>query len=270
MTLGRNVIDIMRDRAQVDREYRELCLQDTVDLLLSGETVVGLLSLHHHIYATIGFEKLGALMGLPSDDLVEMLIPPNGDPPASALFEIIGHLREDEGVDFKVAIARRDDAGARNRAAGAGAEVVGAVEVGREAVGAGNWVGRTGRVGGLLCGRRNRYLSNMMEIREYVDDRGRNAFARWESRLNQLASHRVRTALARLEAGNLSNVRSVGRGVQEYRIHYGPGYRIYFGMDGDTLIILLGGGTKQRQQRDINDARALWREYRRRKRGRRR
>ena len=73
-------------------------------------------------------------------------------------------------------------------------------------------------------------------------------------------------AIEQMEAGNLSNVRSVGRGVSEYRIHFGPGYRIYFGRDGDTVIILLGGGTKTRQHRDIENARALWQEYRRHKR----
>ena len=52
----------------------------------------------------------------------------------------------------------------------------------------------------------------------------------------------------------------------EYRIDFGPGYRIYFGWDGEALIVLLGGGTKARQQRDIEDAVALWREYRRSKR----
>ena len=70
-----------------------------------------------------------------------------------------------------------------------------------------------------------------------------------------------------MEAGNLSNVRGVGSGVLERRINVGPGYRVYFGKDGDTLIVLLGGGTKARQQRDIEDARQLWQEYRRRKRG---
>ena len=69
-----------------------------------------------------------------------------------------------------------------------------------------------------------------------------------------------------MELGNLSNVRSVGSGVSEYRIDFGPGYRIYFGRDGDTLIILLAGGTKQRQQRDVEAAKALWQEYRQRKR----
>ena len=68
-----------------------------------------------------------------------------------------------------------------------------------------------------------------------------------------------------MEAGNLANVRGVGRGVLECRIDFGPGYRVYFGRDGDTLIILLGGGTIAGQQRDIEGARQLWQEYRRRK-----
>ena len=89
MELGRSVLESWRERAQIDREFRVGCLEDTVDILLSGDTEDGLLSLHDHIYATIGFEKLGALMGLSPDDLVEMLIPPNGDPPSSTLFEII-------------------------------------------------------------------------------------------------------------------------------------------------------------------------------------
>ena len=105
----------------------------------------------------------------------------------------------------------------------------------------------------------------MPEIREYVDDRGRSSFGRWFDALEAGAATRVRTALARMEAGNLSNVRGVGSGVLEYRINVGPGYRVYFGRDGDTLIVLLGGGTKTRQQRDIEDARELWREYQRRK-----
>ena len=69
-----------------------------------------------------------------------------------------------------------------------------------------------------------------------------------------------------METGTLAGVRGVGRGVLEYRIHVGPGYRIYFGRDGDAIIILLGGGTKRRQQTDIEDARSLWQEYKRRKR----
>ena len=105
----------------------------------------------------------------------------------------------------------------------------------------------------------------MIEIREYIDDRGRSPFGRWFNSLDAGAAARVRTSLARMEAGNLSNVRGVGRGVLERRIDVGPGYRVYFGRAGDTLIVLLGGGTKERQQRDIERARELWQEYRRRK-----
>lgn len=71
--------------------------------------------------------------------------------------------------------------------------------------------------------------------------------------------------MARLELGNLSNVKPVGEGVLEYRIDWGPGYRVYFGRDGATLVILLTGGTKQRQQRDIDTAKALWADYRQRR-----
>ena len=106
----------------------------------------------------------------------------------------------------------------------------------------------------------------MIEVIAYTDYRGRNLFERWLSGLDTIAENRIRSALFQMQSGNLSNARSVGRGVAEYRIHFGPGYRIYFGMDGDRLIILLGGGTKSRQHRDIENARALWQEYRRRKR----
>ena len=73
-------------------------------------------------------------------------------------------------------------------------------------------------------------------------------------------------ALTRIEMGNFSNVKGVGDGLLEYRIHFGAGIRIYFGKDADTLIILLGGGTKRRQQRDIEAAKRRWQEYKQRKR----
>ena len=110
------------------------------------------------------------------------------------------------------------------------------------------------------------YHYRVIEIREYLDDRGRSPFGRWFDSLDARAAARVRTSLARMEAGNLGDVRGVGRGVLERRINVGPGYRVYFGRDGDALIVLLGGGTKAQQQRDIEDARRLWDEYRRRKR----
>ena len=106
----------------------------------------------------------------------------------------------------------------------------------------------------------------MIEIREYIDAQGRSPYARWFDRLNAQAAAKVVAALIRMEQGNLSSVKGVGGGVLECRIDFGPGYRVYFGKDGDALIILLGGGTKKRQQQDIETARGLWQEYKRRKR----
>lgn len=69
-----------------------------------------------------------------------------------------------------------------------------------------------------------------------------------------------------MEQGNLSNVKGVGSGVFEYKIDFGPGYRVYFGKDGDRVVILLGGGTKKRQRKDIAEAQQLWKEYKAQKR----
>lgn len=103
-----------------------------------------------------------------------------------------------------------------------------------------------------------------ISVREYIDARGKSPFGEWFSSMDALAAAKVTTALLRIEAGNFSNVKGVGSGVYEYRIHFGPGYRIYFGKDGDRLVILLGGGSKKRQQRDIAEAIALWAEYKKR------
>jgi putative addiction module killer protein len=108
----------------------------------------------------------------------------------------------------------------------------------------------------------------MLEIRYYVAARGESPFAEWFAELDAVASAKIVRALARVEQGNLSNVKSVGEGVLEYRVDFGPGYRIYFGRDGETIIILLTGGTKKRQQRDIDAAHAYWRDYKQGKRGR--
>ncbi|MGI9305481.1 MAG: type II toxin-antitoxin system RelE/ParE family toxin [Gammaproteobacteria bacterium] len=84
--------------------------------------------------------------------------------------------------------------------------------------------------------------------------------------MNDAAAARVMRALRRLEAGNLSNVKGVGGGVFEYRIDFGPGYRIYLGKDGEQLVILVGGSTKKRQSQAIEPARGHWQDYKRRKR----
>ncbi len=104
-----------------------------------------------------------------------------------------------------------------------------------------------------------------MKIKEYLDRSERSPFAAWFEGLDAHAAAKVTIALARIEQNNLSNVKPVGSGVLEYRINWGAGYRIYFGQDGDELVILLAGGTKQRQQRDINDALQRWADYKQRK-----
>lgn len=106
----------------------------------------------------------------------------------------------------------------------------------------------------------------MVIIKEYIDKDGNNPFAKWFDDLNVEAAGKIAIVLVRLENGNFSNVESVGAGVHEYKLHYGPGYRVYFGKDGKELIILLGGGTKKRQSNDIDKAKELWKEYKKEKR----
>jgi putative addiction module killer protein len=108
-------------------------------------------------------------------------------------------------------------------------------------------------------------LSAVVEVREYIAADGSSPYAKWFNNLNGQAAAKVAIAVTRMAQGNLSNAKSVGAGLQEYRIDFGPGYRIYFGKDGERLVILLGGGTKKRQQDDIRRAQALWSDYRRRK-----
>ena len=108
-------------------------------------------------------------------------------------------------------------------------------------------------------------LPSDMELRYYTSGEAAGPFEAWFADLDAQAAAKVAVALARLEQGNLSNVKGVGEGVLEYRINWGPGYRVYFGRDGATLIILLTGGSKKRQQGDIETAKGLWAEYKRRK-----
>ncbi len=87
----------------------------------------------------------------------------------------------------------------------------------------------------------------MVTVLEYLDPLGRSPFARWLDGLDSVAAARVTTTLIRIAHGNVSSVKGVGSGVLESRIDVGPGYRVYFGRDGEALVILLGGGTKRRQ-----------------------
>jgi putative addiction module killer protein len=107
--------------------------------------------------------------------------------------------------------------------------------------------------------------SDSVEILEYLEPNGRSPSAEWFDSLNAPAAAKVVIAVTRLSQGNFSNAKGVGGGVHEYKIDFGPGYRMYFGRDGEKLILLLGGGTKKRQQKDILDALRRWLDYKRRK-----
>ncbi len=104
-----------------------------------------------------------------------------------------------------------------------------------------------------------------VEVREYLDQNGRSPYAEWFDDLNAQAAAKVATAVTRISQGNFSNVKGVGSGVFEHTLDFGPGFRIYFGKDGEQLVILLAGGTKKRQQRDIREAIARWQDYKQRK-----
>ena len=100
-----------------------------------------------------------------------------------------------------------------------------------------------------------------LQVREYVDRTGVSSFRNWLDSLDMTTKARIQARILRIESGNLGDHKSVGRGVGELRIDFGPGYRVYFGKDGATLILLLTGGHKGSQGRDIKRAQALWSEY---------
>jgi putative addiction module killer protein len=106
---------------------------------------------------------------------------------------------------------------------------------------------------------------NTLELVVYQDVRRWQPFEAWFECLDIHAAQKVTAALQRMAEGNLSDSRSVGAGVIERRINWGQGYRVYFGRDGDHLVVLLGGGTKQQQLRDIEEAQSRWADYKRRK-----
>ena len=109
-----------------------------------------------------------------------------------------------------------------------------------------------------------------IEILEYLDARGRSPYGKWFDRLNAIAAAKVTAAIDRIGRGLTTNVQSVGGGVYERKINFGPGYRIYLGSETDgritTIIILLNGGTKKAQSEDLDLARQYWKDYKSRKR----
>ena len=105
----------------------------------------------------------------------------------------------------------------------------------------------------------------MIEVVVYETEAGKRPFSAWFNDLDPHAAAKVKKAVDRMEDGNFGDVKPVGSGVSETRLAYGPGYRIYFGRDGQTIVVLLGGGTKVRQSRDIENAQLAWANYKRRK-----
>ena len=106
----------------------------------------------------------------------------------------------------------------------------------------------------------------MSAVVHYVGHDGEDYFDQWLRNQSSDTRARIQTRIDRIELGNLGDHRNVGKGVFELRSHFGAGYRVYFGRDGEALVILLGGGTKRRQSRDIAVAQFRWDAYRQEKR----
>lgn len=107
----------------------------------------------------------------------------------------------------------------------------------------------------------------MFKVVAYETEEGRSPFVEWFDALDTQAALKVTTAIARIESGSLGDVKPVGQGVSERRITFGPGYRLYFGRDGKKFVVLLTGGTKKRQSKDIELAQTFWVDYKYRKKG---
>jgi len=108
--------------------------------------------------------------------------------------------------------------------------------------------------------------ASRIEIAEYVTVDGRVPFRRWLLRLRDKgAVARIDARLGRVRVGNFGDCKLVGEGVSELRAPHGPGYRVYFGRDGNTLVVLLCTGAKGTQARDLKKARDYWADYQRRK-----
>ena len=100
----------------------------------------------------------------------------------------------------------------------------------------------------------------MFEIKEFIEN-GHSPFAEWFNGLDAVTAARIDRAIRRLESGNFGAAEAVRAGVSELKLDFGPGYRVYYGIAGKTLVILLGGGSKNRQSADINAAVARWKRF---------
>jgi putative addiction module killer protein len=101
-----------------------------------------------------------------------------------------------------------------------------------------------------------------LRVLQYQTADGRRPLAEWLDGLaDRKARSRILARLDRVNAGLFGDRKSVGGQVCELRIDHGPGYRVYYGQDGNTLILLLCGGTKRTQVKDIEKAHAYWKDY---------
>ena len=103
-------------------------------------------------------------------------------------------------------------------------------------------------------------------INEYTDEQDRSPYAVWLASLRDVrARARVIMQVDRMELGLFGDSEPVGEGLSELKIHYGPGYRVYYGKESQDTYLLLCGGNKSTQSKDIKRAKTYWREYKRRK-----
>ena len=106
----------------------------------------------------------------------------------------------------------------------------------------------------------------MVQVFHYITRDGRDRFGEWLSKQNINVVARIQQRIDRMSRGNFGDHRGLDSGLSELRIDYGPGYRVYYGRDGHNIVILLAGGTKKRQDRDIEQARIHWKAYKQEKR----
>ena len=113
----------------------------------------------------------------------------------------------------------------------------------------------------LLCDNKRNVDIKERILKEYIDNSGVNHFASWFDTLDSKIQQRVDARLARVRAGNLGDYKPLKDGVFELRFKFGPGYRVYFGLVGDEVVLLLVGGDKGSQNRDIKKAKKFWQEF---------
>jgi putative addiction module killer protein len=102
---------------------------------------------------------------------------------------------------------------------------------------------------------------SQFDILEYIDARGRNLFRAWKADLDRSVQQKVQARVRRMSLGNFGKDRHLGGGMHEAKLDFGPGYRIYYGIYEGKLILLLCGGDKSSQSKDITAAHAFWRAY---------